>query len=54
MEGIHCGNQKAIKLIAELEKKAGLMKKKCQGLGKSSLIYVLKFYTVCPQKDSED
>ena len=43
MEGIHCGNQKAIKLIAELEKKAGLMKKKCQGLGKSSLIYVLKF-----------
>ena len=53
MEDMHCGNQKAIKLIAELEKKAGLIKKKRQGLGKPSLIYVLKFSTVCPQKDSE-
>ena len=53
MEDMHCGNQKAIKLIAELEKKAGLIKKKRQGLGKPSLIYVLKFSTVSPQNSSE-
>ena len=39
--------------VAELEKKAGLIKKKRQGLGKPSLIYVLKFSTVCPQNTSE-
>ena len=52
-EDMHCGSQKAVKLVAELEKKAGLIKKKRQGLGKPSLIYVLKFFTVCPQKTSE-
>ena len=52
-EDMHCGSQKAVKLVAELEKKAGLIKKKRQGLGKPSLIYVLKFSTVCPQKTSE-
>ena len=52
-EDMHCGSQKAVKLVAELEKKAGLIRKKRQGLGKPSLIYVLKFSTVCPQKDSE-
>ena len=53
MEDMHCGNQKAIKLVSELEKNAGLIKKKRQGLGKPSLIYVLKFSTACPQKDQE-
>lgn len=53
MEDMHCGNQKAIKRVAELEKKAGLIKKKRQGLGKPSLIYVLKFSTICQQTDSE-
>lgn len=53
MEDMHCGNQKAIKLVAELEKKAGLIKKKRQGLGKPSLIYVLKFSRICQQTDSE-
>ena len=52
-EDMHCGSQKAVKLVAELEKKAGLIKKKRQGLGKPSLIYVLKFSTVCPQNTSE-
>lgn len=52
-EDTHCGSQKAVKLVAELEKKAGLIKKKRQGLGKPSLIYVLKFSTVCPQKTSQ-
>ena len=52
-EDMHCASQKAVKLVAELEKKAGLIKKKRQGLGKPSLIYVLKFSTVCPQNDPE-
>ena len=53
MEDMHCRSQKACKLVSELEKNAGLIKKKRQGLGKPSLIYVLKFSTVCPQNDSE-
>ena len=53
MEDMHCGNQKAIKLVGELEKKAELIKKKRQGLGKPSLIYVLKFSTNNPQNSSE-
>jgi len=53
MADMHCGNQKAIKLIAELEKKAGLIRKKRQGLGKPSLIYVLKFSTSNSQNSSE-
>ena len=53
MADLHCGNQKACKLLSELENKTGLIKRKRQGLGKPSLIYVLKFSTSCPQKDSE-
>ena len=53
MEDMHCGDQKAIKLVGELEKKAELIKKKRQGLGKPSLIYVLKFSTNNPQNSSE-
>ena len=54
MSDLQCGNQKAVKLLSELEKKAGLIRRKRQGLGKPSLTYVLKFSTGCPQKDSED
>ena len=53
MADLHCGNQKACKLLSELEDKTGLIKRKRQGLGKPSLIYVLKFSTSCPQNDSE-
>ena len=53
MADLHCGNQKACKLLSELENKTGLIKRKRQGLGKPSLIYVLKFSTSCPQNDSE-
>ncbi len=53
MEDMHCATQKACKLVSELEKKAALIKKKRQGLGKPSLIYVLKFSTVSPQNSSE-
>lgn len=53
MNDLHCGNQKAIKLLNELEKKIGLIKRKRQGLGKPSLIYVLKFSTCYPQSNTE-
>ena len=53
MADLHCGNQKACKLLSELENKTGLIKRRRQGLGKPSLIYVLKFSTSCPQNDSE-
>ena len=53
MADLHCGNQKACKLLSELENKTGLIKRKRQGLGKPSQIYVLKFSTSCPQNDSE-
>lgn len=53
MADLHCGNQKAVKLLSELEKKAGLIRKKRQGLGKPSLIYVLKFYAGNPGSSSD-
>ena len=53
MSDLQCGNQKAGKLLQELEQKAGLIKRKRQGLGKPSLIYVLKFSTGYPPKSSE-
>ena len=37
---LNCAEQKAIKLLSELEKKAGLIERKRQGLGKPNLIYV--------------
>ena len=36
MSDLQCGNQKAGKLLQELEQKAELIKRKSQGLGKSS------------------
>ena len=53
MEDMHCSIQKVCKLVFELEKNADLIKKKRQDLGKPSLIYVLKFSTVCSQNDPE-
>ena len=35
MDDMHCGNQKAIKLIAELEKKAGAHQEKAPGTWKA-------------------
>ncbi len=45
MEALGCGNKKAIQLLSELEKKADLIMRKKQGLGKPNLIYVKKFIT---------
>ncbi|BAK47660.1 hypothetical protein CXIVA_16940 [Clostridium sp. SY8519] len=46
MSDLQCGNQKAVKLLSELEKKAGLIRRKRQGLGKPSLTYLI-FGLVC-------
>lgn len=52
---LNCAEQKAIKLLSELEKKAGLIERKRQGLGKPNLIYVknFKFY-LSKNKDHPD
>ena len=43
MEALSCANQKACRLMLELEKDAGLIERKRQGLGQPSLIYVKNF-----------
>ena len=43
MEQLGCAEQKIAKLLTELEKKAGLIERKRQGLGKPNLIYVKNF-----------
>lgn len=43
MEALSCANQKACRLMLELEKDASLIERKRQGLGKPSLIYVKNF-----------
>ncbi len=43
MTDLSCGNKKAGQLLDELERKAGLIERKRQGLGKPNLIYVKNF-----------
>ena len=45
MEAMGCADQKAGKLLYELESKCGLIERKRQGLGKPNLIYVKNFVT---------
>ena len=45
MADMHCANQKATKLLKELEKKAGLIERQVQGQGKPTKIYVKDFAT---------
>ena len=43
-ENLHCGKEKASKLIAELDARGiGLIETKRQGLGKANIIYVKDF-----------
>ena len=42
-DAFHCASQKAVKLLAELENKVGLIERKRQGLGKPNLLYVRNF-----------
>ncbi len=45
MTSMGCANQKAAKLLYELESKCSLIERKRQGLGKPNLIYVKNFVT---------
>ena len=58
MEYMRIGKDKGVKLFAELddEKGCGLIKKKKQGLGKPTLIYVMNFVSniECPEDDDYD
>jgi len=42
---IGCAEQKAVKLLSELENKSGLIERKRQGLGRPNLLYVKNFIT---------
>lgn len=46
MDAMGCADQKAGKLLFELEKKCGLIERKRQGLGKPNLIYVKNFISL--------
>ena len=50
MEALGCAAQKAVKLLAELESKAGLIERKRQGLGKPNLLFVKDFTTALKSK----
>ena len=58
MEYMRIGKDKGVKLFAELddEKGCGLIKKKKQGLGKPTLIYVMNFVSniKCPENNDFD
>ena len=45
MTDMHCANQKATKMLKELEEKAGLIERQRQGQGKPTKIYVKDFAT---------
>ena len=45
MEDMNCADQKATKLLDELEKKCGLIERKRQGLGKPNLLFLKNFIT---------
>ena len=45
MADMHCANQKATKMLKELEDKAGLIERQKQGQGKLTKIYVKDFAT---------
>ena len=54
MSDMDCSNRKAIGLLKELEKKAGLIEKKRQGLGRPNLIYVKNFFTACEERSDQE
>ena len=54
MEAIGCAAQKAVKLLSELENKAGLIERRRQGLGKPNLLYVKNFVPTPKSKFKND
>ncbi len=53
MDALNCANQKATRLMVELEKQAGLIERKRQGLGRPNLIYVKNFAETINGKSCE-
>ena len=53
MDALNCANQKATRLMVELEKQAGLIERKRQGLGRPNLIYVKNFAATINDKSNE-
>lgn len=53
MDALNCANQKATRLMVELEKQAGLIEHKRQGLGRPNLIYVKNFAATINDKNCE-
>ena len=53
MDALNCANQKATRLMVELEKEAGLIERKRQGLGRPNLIYVKNFAATINSKSCE-
>lgn len=53
MDALNCANQKATRLMVELEKQAGLIERKRQGLGRPNLIYVKNFSATINDKSCE-
>lgn len=53
MDALNCANQKATRLMVELEKQAGLIERKRQGLGRPNLIYVKNFAATINDKSRE-
>lgn len=53
MGALNCANQKATRLMVELEKQAGLIERKRQGLGRPNLIYVKNFAATINVKSCE-
>lgn len=53
MDALNCANQKATRLMVELEKQAGLIERKRQGLGRPNSIYVKNFAATINSKSCE-
>ena len=53
MDALNCANQKATRLMVEMEKQAGLIERKRQGLGRPNLIYVKNFAATINSKSCE-
>ena len=56
MDDLNCGNQKAAKLLSELDtvNGIGLIERKRQGLGKPNIIYVKNFYSASQLQNNEN
>ena len=54
MDQLHCGHNKAIRLLKELDQDIGLIRRRRQGLGKPDRIYVMNFTTGTDNQLSEN